>query len=88
MTIRLQVVVTPPTPTPRPVLAIEVDGRPAFHDVATCTDPAATGPRLFFQRVPEPETAKNRMHLDLQVGPTRAVTTTLRDPEANGSCVS
>ncbi|MEV4629163.1 VOC family protein [Micromonospora sp. NPDC049523] len=48
---------------------IEVDGRRAFRDVATCTDPDGTGPRLFFQRVPEPKTAKNRVHLDLQVGP-------------------
>jgi catechol 2,3-dioxygenase-like lactoylglutathione lyase family enzyme len=24
------------------------------------------GPRLFFQRVPEPRTAKNRLHLDLR----------------------
>ena len=28
------------------------------------TDPAS-GPRLFFQRVPEPKTVKNRLHLDL-----------------------
>ncbi len=26
------------------------------------------GPRLFFQRVPEPKTAKNRVHLDLLAG--------------------
>jgi hypothetical protein len=25
------------------------------------------GPRLYFQRVPEPKTAKNRVHLDLAV---------------------
>jgi hypothetical protein len=33
------------------------------------------GPRLFFQRVPEPKTAKNRVHLDLHSGggPTVAV---------------
>jgi hypothetical protein len=30
------------------------------------TDPAQ--PRLFFQRVPEPKTVKNRVHLDLQAG--------------------
>lgn len=40
----------------------------AFRDVATCVDPHGVGPRLFFQRVPEPKTAKNRVHLDLQVG--------------------
>jgi hypothetical protein len=28
-------------------------------------DPDGRGPRLFFQRVPEGKTAKNRMHLDL-----------------------
>lgn len=47
---------------------VEVGGRPAFRDVATCVDPDGTGPRLFFQRVPEEKTAKNRVHLDLQVG--------------------
>ncbi|MDT7572734.1 MAG: hypothetical protein QOE05_2908 [Actinomycetota bacterium] len=26
------------------------------------------GPRLFFQRVPEPKTVKNRVHLDLHAG--------------------
>jgi hypothetical protein len=30
-------------------------------------DPDGAGPRLFFQRVPEPKTAKNRVHLDLEV---------------------
>ena len=30
-------------------------------------DPAGAGPRLFFQRVPEPKTAKNRVHLDVSV---------------------
>ena len=31
-------------------------------------DPAGAGPRLFFQRVPEPKAAKNRVHLDVNVG--------------------
>ena len=31
------------------------------------------GPRLFFQRVPEPKTAKNRVHLDLHAGGGPAV---------------
>lgn len=47
---------------------IEVDDRLAFRDVATCRDPEGIRPRLFFQRVPEPKTAKNRMHIDIQVG--------------------
>jgi hypothetical protein len=32
--------------------------------VVDATDPAK-GPRLFFNKVPEPKTAKNRLHLDL-----------------------
>jgi hypothetical protein len=31
-------------------------------------DPSGVGPRLFFQRVPEPKEIKNRVHLDLNVG--------------------
>src|SRR3954469_6794788 len=33
-----------------------------------CQDPAGVGPRLFFQRVPESKTVKNRLHLDVRVG--------------------
>lgn len=33
-----------------------------------CGDPSGAGPRLFFQRVPEGKTAKNRVHLDVRVG--------------------
>ena len=33
-----------------------------------CQDPAGIGPRLFFQRVPEGKTVKNRVHLDVRVG--------------------
>ncbi len=33
-----------------------------------CQDPDGVGPRLFFQRVPELKTAKNRVHLDVRVG--------------------
>ena len=31
-------------------------------------DPAGAGPRLFFQQVPEQKSAKNRVHLDVNVG--------------------
>jgi predicted enzyme related to lactoylglutathione lyase len=31
----------------------------------SASDPDGIGPRLVIQRVPEPRTAKNRMHLDL-----------------------
>ncbi len=33
-----------------------------------CVDPTGVGPRLFFQRVPEGKTVKNRVHLDVRVG--------------------
>lgn len=31
-------------------------------------DPDGAGPRLFFQKVPEGKTAKNRLHLDVNIG--------------------
>ncbi|GAB2464405.1 VOC family protein [Jatrophihabitans fulvus] len=31
-------------------------------------DPSGSGPRLFFQKVPEAKTAKNRVHLDVNAG--------------------
>ena len=30
-------------------------------------DPEGEGPRVYFQKVPEPKTAKNRVHLDLRL---------------------
>src|SRR5438270_8386680 len=57
----------------------EVDGRLRWRDMAALRDP--DGPvdergvgrsgRMLFQRVPEPKTAKNRVHLDLNVGKDR-----------------
>jgi hypothetical protein len=41
--------------------------REDWDNYASRVDPDGTGPRLFFQRVPEPKTAKNRVHLDLAV---------------------
>ena len=35
------------------------------NDRSAIVDPAGVGPRVFFQRVPKPKTAKNRVHLDL-----------------------
>ncbi|PZT74086.1 MULTISPECIES: VOC family protein [unclassified Streptomyces] len=32
------------------------------------SDPTGAGPRLYFQKVPEGKTAKNRVHLDVRVG--------------------
>jgi hypothetical protein len=41
--------------------------REDWGNYASRVDPDGVGPRLFFQRVPEPKTAKNRVHLDLAV---------------------
>ena len=38
------------------------------NDASAITDPDGHGPRIFFQRVPEGKTAKNRLHMDLNVG--------------------
>ncbi len=47
---------------------VEIDGRLFFRE-AVATAPAGAGPRLLFQLVPEPKTAKNRVHLDVPVDP-------------------
>ena len=36
---------------------------------SACVDPGGVGPRLFFQRVPEPKAGKNRVHLDVRAAP-------------------
>jgi Glyoxalase-like domain len=44
-------------------------GVPAEHwnDASAIVDPDGKGPRIYFQRVPEGKSAKNRMHMDLNV---------------------
>jgi hypothetical protein len=65
---------TPPTPTrrrrsgPRPFTGVQ------FASLRHPDDPvdergAGTGRRILFQAVPEPKVVKNRVHLDLLVGP-------------------
>jgi hypothetical protein len=44
-----------------------------WGDVTALVDPEGVLPRLFFQKVPEPKSAKNRVHLDLNVGGGREV---------------
>jgi hypothetical protein len=39
-----------------------------WNDANALEDPDGIGPRLFFQKVPEGKVAKNRVHLDLNVG--------------------
>lgn len=50
---------------------ISRNGRSEFSDVAAAADPSGVNPRLYFQKVPEPKTAKNRVHIDVPVGPER-----------------
>jgi hypothetical protein len=38
-----------------------------WNDAASAIDPLGNGPRLFFQKVPEGKSAKNRVHLDVNV---------------------
>jgi Glyoxalase-like domain len=39
------------------------------NNASACHDPDGRGPRLFFQKVPEGKTAKNRVHLDVRAAP-------------------
>src|SRR5215208_5580019 len=48
-----------------------IAGRSAFRDVAACSDPTGIEPRLFFQRVAEGKTSKNRVHLDVHIDEDR-----------------
>lgn len=39
-----------------------------WNSASAIIDPDGKGPRIYFQRVPEHKTSKNRLHLDLNVG--------------------
>ncbi|MYR05460.1 VOC family protein [Gordonia sp. SID5947] len=51
--------------------ALEAMGIPPEqrNDASALVDPDGAGPRLFFQRVPEGKSAKNRVHLDVRSAP-------------------
>lgn len=51
--------------------ALEAMGVPpeSRNDASALVDPEGSGPRLFFQRVPEPKEVKNRVHLDVRAAP-------------------
>ncbi|MGA4538556.1 VOC family protein [Uniformispora flossi] len=51
--------------------ALEAWGVPPEHrnDAPAAVDPEGSGPRLFFQKVPEGKQAKNRVHLDVRAAP-------------------
>lgn len=42
-----------------------------WNSASAVVDPDGVGPRIYFQRVPEGKTVKNRVHLDLNVGGPR-----------------
>ena len=42
-----------------------------WNSASAVSAPEERGPRIFFQRVPEPKELKNRVHLDLNVGGPR-----------------
>jgi hypothetical protein len=39
-----------------------------WNAASAIVDPEGVGPRIYFQRVPEGKTVKNRLHLDVNVG--------------------
>jgi catechol 2,3-dioxygenase-like lactoylglutathione lyase family enzyme len=39
------------------------------NDASAILDPTGSGPRVFFQRVPEGKVVKNRVHLDVRAAP-------------------
>jgi hypothetical protein len=41
------------------------------NERSAVVDPDGAGPRVFFQRVPEGKTVKNRVHLDVRAAPGR-----------------
>ena len=38
-----------------------------WNDFNAIVDPDGIGPRIFIQKVPEPKTSKNRLHVDIRV---------------------
>jgi hypothetical protein len=44
-----------------------------WNDSSAIVDPDGNGPRIYFQKVPEGKTAKNRMHMDLNVSGGRGI---------------
>lgn len=53
--------------------ALDAWGLPADqrNDRSALIDPDGVGPRIYIQKVPEPKTAKNRVHLDLRAAAGR-----------------
>ncbi|MFE5804789.1 VOC family protein [Streptomyces sp. NPDC056491] len=61
----------PPAGFPDWTAALTAWGVPPerHNDRSAITDPDGKGPRVFFQKVPEGKTVKNRLHLDVRAAP-------------------
>lgn len=67
------------------------------NSASALEDPDGTGPRIFFQQVPEDKVAKNRVHLDVRTAsrlerhdpevPTSVGFLVMGDPEGNEFCL-
>jgi Glyoxalase-like domain len=44
---------------------------PEWQNASAVVDPDGNGPRIYFQRVPEPKSVKNRVHLDINIAGRR-----------------
>jgi hypothetical protein len=64
---------------------LEAEGVPEseWNSASAVVDPDQRGPRVYFQRVPEPKTVKNRLHLDLNVGGGRGTPLEARRERVN-----
>ena len=54
-----------------------------WNEASAITDPEGKGPRIFFQKVPEGKTAKNRLHLDINASGGRGVALADRKPRVD-----
>lgn len=54
-----------------------------WNSASAIVDPDGVGPRIYFQRVPEPKTVKNRLHLDLNVSGPPGTPTEERRPRVD-----
>jgi hypothetical protein len=52
---------------------LEAQGVPEseWNSASAVSDPDGKGPRIYFQRVPEPKQGKNRVHIDVNAGGPR-----------------
>jgi len=56
-----------------------------WNSASAVSDPDGRGPRIFFQRVPEPKQHKNRVHLDVNAGGPRGTSDDERRAEVDGA---